>query len=103
MESSSDDDFVILTCTNPNPIEAEAEAEAESESKHKKEILISTTDILSWDLHAILCSQTLQIHANRNRPVSSLLYCLVLGKVRENLFKIKKKRNSLLSFSRIKL
>lgn len=101
MESSSDDDFVILTCTIPNPIEAEAEAE--SESKHKKEILISTTDILSWDLHAILCSQTLQIHANRNRPVSSLLYCLVLGKVRENLFKIKKKRNSLLSFSRIKL
>ena len=99
MESSSDDDFVILTCTIPNPIEAEAE----SESKHKKEILISTTDILSWDLHAILCSQTLQIHANRNRPVSSLLYCLVLGKVRENLFKIKKKRNSLLSFSRIKL
>ena len=83
MESSSDDDFVILTCTIPNPIEAEAEAE--SESKHKKEILISTTDILSWDLHAILCSQTLQIHANRNRPVSSLLYCLVLGKVRENL------------------
>ena len=98
MESSSDDDFVILTCTIPNPIEAEAE----SESKHKKEILISTTDILSWDLHAILCSQTLQIHANRNRPVSSLLYCLVLGKVRENLLK-KKKRNSLLSFSRIKL
>ena len=83
MESSSDDDFVILTCTIPNPIEAEAEAE--SESKHKKEILISTKDILSWDLHAILCSQTLQIHANRNRPVSSLLYCLVLGKVRENL------------------
>ena len=86
MESSSDDDFVILTCTNPNPIEAEAEAE----SKHKKEILISTKDILSWDLHAILCSQTLQIHANRNRPVSSLLYCLVLGKVRENLLKKKK-------------
>ena len=86
MESSSDDDFVILTCTIPNPIEAEAE----SESKHKKEILISTTDILSWDLHAILCSQTLQIHANRNRPVSSLLYCLVLGKVREHLFKKKK-------------
>ena len=83
MESSSDDDFVILKCTNPNPIEAEAEAEAES--KHKKEILISTTDILSWDLHAILCSQTLQIHANRKRPVSSPLYCLVLGKVRENL------------------
>ena len=86
MESSSDDDFVILTCTIPNPIEAEAE----SESKHKKEILISTTDILSWDLRAILCSQTLQIHANRNRPVSSLLYCLVLGKVRENLLKKKK-------------
>ena len=86
MESSSDDDFVILTCTIPNPIEAEAE----SESKHKKEILISTTDILSWDLHAILCSQTLQIHANRNRPVSSLLYCSVLGKVRENLLKKKK-------------
>ncbi|KAK7844396.1 btb/poz domain-containing protein fbl11 [Quercus suber] len=73
MESSSDDDFVILTCTNPNPIEAEAE----SESKHKKEILISTTDILSWDLHTILCSQTLQIHANRNRPVSSLLFSTV--------------------------
>ena len=92
MESSSDDDFVILTCTIPNPIEAEAE----SESKHKKEILISTTDILSWDLHAILCSQTLQIHANRNRPVSSLLYCLVLGKVRENLKK--KKKNEIVYF-----
>lgn len=70
MESSSDDDFVILKCTNPNPIEAEAEAE----SKHKKEILISTTDILSWDLHAILCSQTLQIHANRKRLIEQSSY-----------------------------
>ena len=74
MESSSGDDFIILTCTNPNPIEAEAE----SESNHKKDILISTTDILSWDLHTIVCSQTLQIHANRNRPVSSLLFSSLL-------------------------
>ncbi|KAL4605802.1 hypothetical protein ACB092_09G055900 [Castanea dentata] len=70
MESSSDDDFVILACTNPNPIEAEAK----SESKHRKDFLISTTDILSWDLHTILCSQTLQIHANRNRLIEQSSY-----------------------------
>ncbi|KAF3956764.1 hypothetical protein CMV_018147 [Castanea mollissima] len=70
MESSSDEDFVILACTNPNPIESEAE----SESKHKKDFLISTTDILSWDLHTILCSQTLQIHANRNRLIEQSSY-----------------------------
>lgn len=100
MESSSDDDFVILACTNPNPIEAEAE----SESKHNKDILISTTDILSWDLHTILRYQTLQIHANRNRPVSSLLFSSVWFSRKWEKIK-KKKKNEIVyfSFSTIKL
>ena len=83
MASSSDDhdddDFVILTCTNPNPIEAK------SDSKHK-DILISTADILSWDLSTILTSQTLQIHANRNRLVLCYSLFLYLSLLFENMF-----------------
>ncbi|XP_018839777.1 BTB/POZ domain-containing protein FBL11 isoform X8 [Juglans regia] len=65
MASSSDDDFVILICSNPNPIEAKTPHE---------EIHISTTDILSWDLPTILSYPTVKVHACRNRLIEKSSY-----------------------------
>ncbi|XP_042941632.1 BTB/POZ domain-containing protein FBL11 isoform X3 [Carya illinoinensis] len=65
MASSSDDDFVILICSNPNPIAAEPPQE---------EIHISTTDILSWDLPTILSYPTVKVHACRNRLIEKSSY-----------------------------
>lgn len=80
MALSSEDDFVILICTNPDPIETETV---------RKEILISTTDILSWDLRTIRRCQTVKIRAGRNRlvayhPILCVLFLFsVLGKERK--------------------
>ncbi|XP_041024898.1 BTB/POZ domain-containing protein FBL11 isoform X4 [Juglans microcarpa x Juglans regia] len=65
MASSSDDDFIILICSNPNPIEAKTPHE---------EIHISTTDILSWDLPTILSYPTVKVHACRNRLIEKSSY-----------------------------
>ncbi|KAJ7976084.1 BTB/POZ domain-containing protein FBL11 [Quillaja saponaria] len=66
MASSSDDDYVILFCTNPNPIETETAGE--------KEILISTRDIHSWDFPTILSFQTVKVQAHRNRLIEQSSY-----------------------------
>ncbi|KAF3440498.1 hypothetical protein FNV43_RR18782 [Rhamnella rubrinervis] len=59
--SSADDvndfDFITIVCTNPNQLEAETTGE---------EILISATDILSWDFPTILRFQTVKVRAHRN-------------------------------------
>lgn len=76
MASSSDDTFVVLTCTNLNPIPIEADIAEDGE------ILISTNDIRSWDLDTILHHQTVKVHASRDRPVNipklNCYYCFFL-------------------------
>lgn len=71
MASNSDDDFVILVCANLNPIEVEV--------AYDREILISTEDIQSWNLVAILRYQTVRIQAYRNRPVTFTSHLVFLG------------------------
>ncbi|XP_028782342.1 BTB/POZ domain-containing protein FBL11 isoform X2 [Neltuma alba] len=65
MESSSDDEHVILVFKNPDSIETETEEE---------EILVSTTDILNWDLQTILRFPTLKIRALRSRLIQQCSY-----------------------------
>ncbi|XVE61524.1 hypothetical protein DITRI_Ditri06bG0047200 [Diplodiscus trichospermus] len=67
MASSSDDNkFVILVCSEPyNQIEADISNE---------EIVISTTDISSWDFPSILSHQTFKIQAHRNRLIEESSY-----------------------------
>lgn len=77
MESSSDDDFVILFCTNPNPIEPDA--------KHNQ-VLISTTDIHGWDLSTILRYQTVKIQAHRNRQLIFRFLLISRGKWSVNIW-----------------
>ncbi|CAI8614818.1 unnamed protein product [Vicia faba] len=65
--SVSDDDKVILVCTNRNqPIQ----------TTHitNQEILLSTTDILGSDLTPFLTFHTIKIHAHRNRLIEQSLY-----------------------------
>lgn len=59
--SSGDDEFVILVCTDPNN---EIEADISDQ-----EIVISTTDISTWDFPSILSFQTFKIQAHRNRQI----------------------------------
>lgn len=58
MAISSDDDFAILVCMNPNDPEAD---------ESHGEILISTEDILNWDLPNVLRYSIVKIKTNRNR------------------------------------
>ncbi|XP_044465287.1 BTB/POZ domain-containing protein FBL11 isoform X2 [Mangifera indica] len=78
MASNSDDDFVILVCANLNPIEVEV--------AYDREILISTEDIQSWNLVAILRYQTVRIQAYRNRLTeqSSYFHGLLRGSFSES-------------------
>ncbi|PQM39550.1 BTB/POZ domain-containing protein FBL11 isoform X1 [Prunus yedoensis var. nudiflora] len=51
--STSEDDFITVVCSNPNPIQANT-------TSTDIEILISVTNIPSWDLPSILCHQNSQ-------------------------------------------
>ncbi|KAF7818760.1 BTB/POZ domain-containing protein FBL11 [Senna tora] len=66
MASGSDhDEHVILICKNPDPITTEV---------GKEEILVSTTDILSWDLPEILSFHTVKVQAHRSRLIEQSSY-----------------------------
>ncbi|KAK7396656.1 hypothetical protein VNO78_17812 [Psophocarpus tetragonolobus] len=60
--SDEDDEHVILLCNNTDPIET-----------LNHEILVSTTDILAWDLPTILTFPTIQVQTHRNKFVTSFL------------------------------
>ncbi|KAK8473609.1 hypothetical protein PHAVU_001G188000 [Phaseolus vulgaris] len=68
MEVSDDDDggHVFLVCTNTDSIQA-----AETLNN---EILVSTTDILAWDLPTILTFPTIKVQAHPNRLIEQSLY-----------------------------
>lgn len=65
--STSDDDFITVVCSNPNPIQANT-------TSTDIEILISVTNIPSWDLPSILCHQTVKVQAHRNRLIQHSSY-----------------------------
>ncbi|XP_008241274.1 PREDICTED: BTB/POZ domain-containing protein FBL11 isoform X1 [Prunus mume] len=65
--STSDDDFITVVCSNPNPIQANT-------TSTDIEILISVTNIPSWDLPSILCHQTVKVQAHRNRLIEHSSY-----------------------------
>jgi len=62
--SDEDDEHVFLVCTNTDSIQT-----AET---LKDEILVSTADILSWDLPTILTFPTIKVQAHSNMSVTSL-------------------------------
>ncbi|KAK7244939.1 hypothetical protein RIF29_39768 [Crotalaria pallida] len=73
MESSSasvsnDDEHVILVCTNPNPVPTEAE------TPNEETLLLSTADILTWDLPTILSFPTIKVLTHRDRLVEHSSY-----------------------------
>ncbi|XP_024188680.1 BTB/POZ domain-containing protein FBL11 isoform X2 [Rosa chinensis] len=80
MASSSDDDFITVVCTNPKAVTTTTTAAAE------REVLISVSDIQSWDLPAILYCQTLKVKAHRNRLIqhSSYFHGLLSGSFSES-------------------
>ncbi|XP_034226541.1 BTB/POZ domain-containing protein FBL11 isoform X2 [Prunus dulcis] len=65
--STSDDDFITVVCSNPNRIQANT-------TSTDVEILISVTNIPSWDLPSILCHQTVKVQAHRNRLIQHSSY-----------------------------
>lgn len=65
MESSSDDEHVILVCKNPDSTETES---------GKEEIHLSATDILNRDLQTILRFPTIKIRARRSRLIEQSSY-----------------------------
>lgn len=61
LSSAEDDsDFIIITCTSPTRFDADTA---------DTEMLISATDILSWDCPTILSFQSVRVRAHRNRFV----------------------------------
>lgn len=65
MEVSDDEDeHVFLVCTNTDSIQ--------TTETLNDEILLSTADILSWDLPTILTFPTIKVQAHSNRFVTAL-------------------------------
>ena len=80
--SVSDDEYVILLCTDPDRIETDT---------GNGEIILSTRDILTWDFPTILNFQTIKVQAHRNRWHAAFTFSLFLSILREyigQLFKI---------------
>ncbi|KAK7284889.1 hypothetical protein RJT34_19643 [Clitoria ternatea] len=63
MELSDDNQHVILVCTNTDPTETLT-----------GEILVSTSDILNWDLATILSFSTIKVQAHRYRLIEESSY-----------------------------
>ncbi|XP_059646730.1 BTB/POZ domain-containing protein FBL11 isoform X2 [Cornus florida] len=63
--SSYGDDLVVLNCIGPHKMELEA---------NRKETVISTAEISSWDLPGILSHQIVNVKANRNRLIEQSSY-----------------------------
>ncbi|KAI4348997.1 hypothetical protein L6164_009656 [Bauhinia variegata] len=78
MESSSDDEYVILVCTDPDS--------TETDTCKEEDILVSTRDILSWDVPTILRFHTIKVEAHRNTCIeqSSYFRCLLSGSFSES-------------------
>ncbi|XP_027927088.1 BTB/POZ domain-containing protein FBL11 isoform X1 [Vigna unguiculata] len=64
--SDEDDEHVFLVCTNTDSIQT-----AET---LKDEILVSTADILSWDLPTILTFPTIKVQAHSNMLIEQSMY-----------------------------
>nr|XP_029143367.1 BTB/POZ domain-containing protein FBL11 isoform X4 [Arachis hypogaea] len=69
MEASSvveDDERVILVCTDPDSLEPQ--------TPDQEHLLLTATDILTWDLPNILTFNTLKVHAHRSRLIEQSSY-----------------------------
>ncbi|CAJ1886721.1 unnamed protein product [Sphenostylis stenocarpa] len=67
MEVSDDDDkHVFLLCTNTDPIQTTENLNVE--------IIVSTADILDWDISTILSFPTIKVQAHRNRLIEQSTY-----------------------------